>query len=148
MIESDKPNTQKRYRSKNGQPRTYFDNNTGRYIAPAVVYLPSGKRKLVRGSGIRKSIAETKRDKLVRKYESLIEVDSKNLSLTADYCQHWLDNVKPSTFYAWLSRKELSANKLGHNRYITNHQLKEFSTARSKSEYIDRTYQNGNTGKC
>ena len=97
MIESDKPNTQKRYRSKNGQPRTYFDNNTGRYIAPAVVYLPSGKRKLVRGSGIRKSIAETKRDKLVRKYESLIEVDSKNLSLTADYCQHWLDNVKPST---------------------------------------------------
>jgi hypothetical protein len=34
MIESDKPNTRKRYRSKNGQPRTYFDSNTGRFIAP------------------------------------------------------------------------------------------------------------------
>jgi len=97
MIESDKPSTRKRYRSKNGQPRTYFDNNTGRYIAPGVVYLPNGERKLVRGSGVRKSIAEAKRDRLVKKYESLIEIDSRDLSLVGDYCQHWLDNVKPST---------------------------------------------------
>jgi integrase len=97
MIESDKPNTRKRFRSKNGQPRTYFDNNTGRYIAPGVVHLPNGQRKLVRGSGVRKSIAEAKRDRLVKKYESLIEIDSRDLSLVGDYCQHWLDNVKPST---------------------------------------------------
>jgi len=97
MIESDKPSTRKRYRSKNGQPRTYFDNNTGRYIAPGVVYLPNGERKLVRGSGVRKSIAEAKRDRLVKKYESLIEINSRDLSLVGDYCQHWLDNVKPST---------------------------------------------------
>ena len=68
MIESNKPNTRKRYRSKNGQPRTYFDNNTGRFTAPGVVYLPTGERKLVRGSGVRKSIAEAKRDRLVKKY--------------------------------------------------------------------------------
>jgi integrase len=97
MIESDKPNTRKRYRSKNGQPRTYFDNNTGRYIAPGVVNLPNGERKLVRGSGVRKSIAEAKRDRLVKKYESLIEINSRDLSLVGDYCQHWLDNVKPPT---------------------------------------------------
>jgi integrase len=96
MFESDKPNTRKRYRSRNGQPRTYFDNTSGRYIAPAVVYLPSGKRKLVRGSGVRKSIAEAKRDKLVKKYKSLIEIRSRDLSLVGDYCQHWLDNIKPT----------------------------------------------------
>jgi len=97
MIESDKPSTRKRFRSKNGQPRTYFDNNTGRYIAPGVVHLPNGERKLVRGSGVRKSIAEAKRDRLVKKYESLIKINSRDLSLVGDYCQHWLDNVKPST---------------------------------------------------
>jgi integrase len=97
MIESDKPNTRKRFRSKNGQPRTYFDNNTGRYVAPGVVHLPNGERKLVRGSGVRKSIAEAKRDRLVKKYESLIEINSRDLSFVGDYCQHWLDNVKPST---------------------------------------------------
>jgi integrase len=97
MIESDKPNTRKRYRSKNGEPRTYFDSNTGRFIAPAVVHLPNGKKKLVRGSGVRKSLAEAKRDRLVKKYESQIETDSKDVSLTGDYCQHWLDNVKPSS---------------------------------------------------
>jgi integrase len=96
MFESNKPNTHKRYRSRNGQPRTYFDNTSGRYIAPAVVYLPSGKRQLVRGSGVRKSIAEAKRDKLVKKYRSLIEIDSRDLSLVGDYCQHWLDNIKPT----------------------------------------------------
>jgi integrase len=96
MFESDKPNTHKRYRSRNGQPRIYFDKTSGRYIAPAVVYLPSGKRKLVRGSGVRKSIAEAKRDKLVKKYKSLIEIHSRDLSLVGDYCQHWLDNIKPT----------------------------------------------------
>jgi integrase len=96
MFESDKPNTHKRYRSRNGQPRTYFDNTSGRYIAPAVVYLSSGKRKLVRGSSVRKSIAEAKRDKLVKRYKNLIEIHSRDLSLVGDYCQHWLDNIKPT----------------------------------------------------
>jgi integrase len=95
MIESNKPNTRKRYRSKNGYQRTYFDTNSGRYIAPGVIYLPNGGRKLVRGSGVLRVVAEDRRDRLMKKYESLIEINSKDLSLVGDYCQHWLDNVKP-----------------------------------------------------
>jgi len=51
--------------------------------------------------------------------------------------------VKPATVYAWMSRKELMANKVGINRFITNHQLKDFAAARNTSEYIDRTYKYG-----
>jgi excisionase family DNA binding protein len=48
--------------------------------------------------------------------------------------------VKPSTVYAWLSRKELSANKVGHNRFITNQQLKEFHEQRNHFDYVDKSY--------
>ena len=48
--------------------------------------------------------------------------------------------VKPSTVYAWLSRKELRGNKVGRRRYITQQQLKEFSDFRATGEYIDCTY--------
>jgi integrase len=96
MSENASPNIRKRYRSKNGQPRTYFDKCSGRYFAPGIIHLPNGKRKLIRGSGVRKSIAEANRDKLINKYMSSIHINNHDLSFIADYCQHWLDKVKPT----------------------------------------------------
>jgi excisionase family DNA binding protein len=48
--------------------------------------------------------------------------------------------VKLSTVYAWLSRKELRGSKVGHRRYITKQQLKEFNEQRRTGEYTDYTY--------
>lgn len=48
--------------------------------------------------------------------------------------------VKPATVYAWLSRKELRATKVGHRRYISKQQLKEFYEQRRTGEYIDTSY--------
>jgi len=48
--------------------------------------------------------------------------------------------VKPATVYAWLSRKELRGNKVGHKRYITRQQLKEFYEQKRLGEYTDYTY--------
>jgi excisionase family DNA binding protein len=50
--------------------------------------------------------------------------------------------VKQSTIYAWISRKELSASKVGRNRFITQRQINEFLEIRESSECIDRTYPN------
>jgi excisionase family DNA binding protein len=51
--------------------------------------------------------------------------------------------VKTSTVYAWLSRNEMQANKVGHNRYITQQQIKEFYLRRKTGEYVDYTYAYG-----
>jgi excisionase family DNA binding protein len=51
--------------------------------------------------------------------------------------------VKPATVYAWMSRRELKANKVGRNRAISQRQLKEFHEQRNNREFIDKTYQNG-----
>ena len=51
--------------------------------------------------------------------------------------------VKTSTVYAWLSRNEMQANKVGHYRYITQQQIKEFYLRRKTGEYIDYTYAYG-----
>lgn len=51
-----------------------------------------------------------------------------------------LMGVKPSTVYAWLSRKELRGSKVGHRRFITKQQLKEFNEQRRTGEYTDYTY--------
>jgi len=51
--------------------------------------------------------------------------------------------VKPSTVYAWLSRKELRGQKVGHRRYVTPQQLREFQEQRKNGDYIDYTYANG-----
>lgn len=51
--------------------------------------------------------------------------------------------VKPSTVYAWLSRKEIRGHKVGHKRFITQQQLREFSEYRATGEYVDYTYANG-----
>jgi len=48
--------------------------------------------------------------------------------------------VKPATVYAWMSRKELKANKIGRNRAISHIQLKEFHEQRKNGEFIDRSY--------
>jgi len=48
--------------------------------------------------------------------------------------------VKPSTVYAWLSRKEIRGYKHGRSRYISREHLQEFFKRRSTVEYIDRTY--------
>jgi len=51
--------------------------------------------------------------------------------------------VKRSTVYAWISRGELHANKLGSSRFITTQQLDEFYLRRTTGEYVDMTYANG-----
>jgi excisionase family DNA binding protein len=51
--------------------------------------------------------------------------------------------VKPSTVHAWLSRKEMRAVKVGHRRYITLQNIKEFREQRKTGEYVDYTYANG-----
>ncbi len=48
--------------------------------------------------------------------------------------------VKPSTVYAWLSRRELLSNKIGYKRYITEQQLKNFCEKRNSGVVIDYTY--------
>lgn len=50
--------------------------------------------------------------------------------------------VKQSTVYAWISRKELSASKVGRNRFITQRQINEFLEIRENGDCIDRTYPN------
>lgn len=51
--------------------------------------------------------------------------------------------VSSSTVYAWISRKELRANKVGHKRFITEQQINEFFQQRNTGEYVDYTYANG-----
>lgn len=51
--------------------------------------------------------------------------------------------VKTSTVHAWLSRKEMRAIKVGHRRYITMQNIKEFRERRQTGEYVDYTYANG-----
>ena len=51
--------------------------------------------------------------------------------------------VKTSTVHAWLSRKEMRAIKVGHRRYITLQNIKEFREKRQTGEYVDYTYANG-----
>jgi excisionase family DNA binding protein len=51
-----------------------------------------------------------------------------------------LMGVKPATVYAWLSRKELKGMKVGHKRFISTRQLKEFMEQREVGEYTDCTY--------
>jgi len=48
--------------------------------------------------------------------------------------------VKPSTVYAWLSRRELAGNKVGHKRFITQQQLMNFYEKRKTGLEIDLTY--------
>ena len=51
--------------------------------------------------------------------------------------------VKTSTVHAWLSRKEMRAIKVGHRRYITLQNIKDFREQRKTGDYVDYTYANG-----
>lgn len=51
--------------------------------------------------------------------------------------------VVPATVYAWISRGEMRANKVGHKRLITEQQISEFYRQRKTGEYVDHTYANG-----
>jgi len=51
--------------------------------------------------------------------------------------------VKPVTVRAWICRKEMRAMKVGHRRYVTPQQLREFQEFRSSGEYVDMTYAYG-----
>jgi excisionase family DNA binding protein len=51
--------------------------------------------------------------------------------------------VKTSTVHAWLSRKEMRAVKVGHRRFISQQQIKEFYERRQTGEFVDHTYANG-----
>ena len=51
--------------------------------------------------------------------------------------------VKRSTIYAWISRGEIRANKVGSSRFITPQQLDDFYFRRTTGEYVDMTYANG-----
>ena len=53
-----------------------------------------------------------------------------------------LMGVKPATVYAWMSRQELKANKVGRNRAISQRQLREFHEQRDNRDFIDRSYVN------
>jgi len=48
--------------------------------------------------------------------------------------------VKPSTVYAWLSRKELRGSKYGTRRFITLEQLREFYQTRNTGEFTNYVY--------
>ena len=51
--------------------------------------------------------------------------------------------VKRGTVYAWISRGELRANKLGNSRFITRAQMEEFLARRKTKDYVDMTYAKG-----
>jgi excisionase family DNA binding protein len=48
--------------------------------------------------------------------------------------------VKPATVYAWISRRELKANKVGRNQAMSPKQLKDFHELRNNGDYMDHTY--------
>jgi excisionase family DNA binding protein len=51
-------------------------------------------------------------------------------------------NVKPGTVYAWISRKELQAHRVGRTREISKEQLAEFLSRRRFDVVIDMTRPN------
>jgi excisionase family DNA binding protein len=50
--------------------------------------------------------------------------------------------VKPGTVYAWISRKELKAHRVGRAREISKEQLAEFLSSRRFDVVIDMTRPN------
>ena len=51
--------------------------------------------------------------------------------------------VETSTVYAWLSRREMQGVKIGHRRYISDQQVKEFILRRRTGDVVDHTYAYG-----
>ena len=52
-------------------------------------------------------------------------------------------SVESGTVYAWISRREMRSLKVGHRRFISPVNIKEFQERRNNGDYIDYTYANG-----
>jgi excisionase family DNA binding protein len=48
--------------------------------------------------------------------------------------------VKTSTVHAWISRGEIRAAKVGHNRFITEQAIYDMYRRRKTGEYVDYSY--------
>jgi len=82
----------KRYRSANGTNRVYRDGY--RYKLKQKIVLSDGREIIVVGSGKTRSECEKNTKRLCqKKLAQYGELENKRESL-ADYCQHWIDNVK------------------------------------------------------
>lgn len=85
-------NRRKRYRSPKGTNRVYKDGY--RYKLKQKIVLSDGNEITVVGSGKTRSQCEENTKRLCqKKLAQLGEIDKKRETL-ADYCQHWIDNVK------------------------------------------------------
>jgi integrase len=138
MPTNDKPIVSKKYRSSNGNPRPYFDKTAKRFKAPAIIELPNGTKRTVIGTGKRKIDAERKRDLNVEKILSEIKTANQDLSLVPDYCQHWLDSVKPCED---LKRK----TRIGYQSTIDKHIRPAFEGIKVRSlrrEDLQKLYSN------
>ena len=51
--------------------------------------------------------------------------------------------VKPATVRAWISRKEMRANKVNGRLCISPQQISDFYKQRKTGEFVDHTYANG-----
>jgi excisionase family DNA binding protein len=49
-------------------------------------------------------------------------------------------SVETSTVYAWISRGELNALRVGRRRFISPQELRRFLDSRKTHEHIDYTY--------
>lgn len=90
---SDSPiKRRKRYRSPNGTNRVYRDGY--RYKLKQKIVLPDGREILVIGSGKTRSQCEENTKRLCKKKLAQFGEQVKTIVTLADYCQHWIDNVK------------------------------------------------------
>jgi len=53
--------------------------------------------------------------------------------------------VKTSTVYAWISRREITAIKVGRRRYITEESIRDMYAYRRGTEYVDYRYSTRQT---
>jgi len=90
---SDSPiNHRKRYRSANGTNRVYRDGY--RYKLKQKIVLSDGREIVVVGSGKTRSQCEENTKRLCKKRLSQSGETANKRESLADYCQHWIDNVK------------------------------------------------------
>ena len=58
-----------------------------------------------------------------------------------------MDPLKDSRVLSVKASAQKLANKIGHRRFITPHQIKDFYQRRGTGEYVDYTYATGTTKK-
>ena len=82
----------KRYRSPNGINRVYKDGY--RYKLKQKIVLSDGREITVVGSGKTRSQCERNTKRLCDKKRAQAGESASNRESLADYCQHWIDNIK------------------------------------------------------